>query len=116
SGSATVFNGVNLNMGTSVIGAGVGGTGSLTLDSTAAVTQDPGTTLTVAGSTSLTGTNVVLDNNGNVFTGSVDLNANNAIVRDTTPFDFAASNVTGTLTIHSGGAITQSGPIAGNPT
>jgi hypothetical protein len=114
SGNATLFNGVNLNMGTSVIG--LGGTGSLTLDSTASVTQDPGTTLTVAGSTSLTGTNVVVDNNGNVFVGSVALNANNAVVRDSTPFDFAASDVTGSLTIHSGGAITQSGPIISNPT
>jgi hypothetical protein len=116
SGSATLFNGVNLNMGTSVIGAGVGGTGSLTLNGSAAVTQDPGTTLTVAGTTSLTGTNVVLDNNGNVFNGSVALDASNATVRDSTPFNFAASDVTGTLTIRSGGAITQSGAIIGNPT
>lgn len=121
-GNASVTNGAALNMGTSIIGT-TGGTATLTLSATGNLTQDPGTTLTVAGSSSLTAGNITLDNNGNTFHGTpgpsdfVSVNGGNVTIRDSGgPINLGASAVTGTLTVHAGGAITQVGAITGAPT
>jgi hypothetical protein len=121
-GSANV-NSSALNLGTSVIGS-PGGTGTLTVNATGNLTQDPGTTLTVAASSTLTGGNITLDNNGNTFHGApsasnfVSVNGGNVTIRASGgPINLGASAVTGALIVRAGGgAITQVGAITGPPT
>jgi hypothetical protein len=128
SGNASVTNSTNLILGTSNIGANVGttaGTGTLTVNVTggsSSLTQDPGTTLTVAVSSSLTAAgSITLDNNGNVFHGPanpggtdfVSANGANVTLRSAGAMVLGPSAVTGSFTVHSGGAITQVGPITG---
>jgi fibronectin-binding autotransporter adhesin len=113
SGDASLTNSVALVMGNTGIGD------NLTLNVTGTLTQDPGTFLSVGVLTTLTGTTTItLDNNGNVFSGSVgttDTSFATVTLRNSLPFDFAATNVPGFLVVHSGGAITQSAPIIGGP-
>jgi Repeats of unknown function (DUF5649) len=78
------------------------------------IAQAPGSALSVAGNatfSAFTGA-VTFDNRGNSFGGSVSFSARDATVRDSGPVDLGTTNVTGTLTVHAGGSITESGPVA----
>lgn len=106
-GNVTVGNFLTpLTLGTSNIG------GNLTVNSI--VKQDPVSTLTVGGNTifGAGNGNSALDNLGNVFIGSVALRGSNASVSAKQPLVLGASSVIHTLTVHAGGAITQSGAIS----
>src|SRR5262249_22624304 len=114
-GSAGVTNGVSLNLGTVRVGT-PGGTAALNLTAGGSVTQDPGTTLTVAGTTFLSATNATLDNNGNSFGAAVSANGGNVTLRTAGALTLAASVVTGNLVVRAGGGISQVGAISGPPT
>jgi hypothetical protein len=122
-GNASVTTAGNLNLGTSVIGT-AGGSGTLAVTAGGNVTQDPGTTLTVAASSNFNGNNITLDNNGNVFHGTpgpapdlthfVIVNGNNVTLRASGgPINLGTSPITGSLIVRAAGAITQNGPITG---
>ncbi len=132
-GSASITNSTSLNLGTSVIGT-AGNAATFTANVTnGSLTQDPGTTLTIAGGSSLTASTIILgfptpgtitlDNDGNVFHGapspsnSVSVNGSNVTLRASGgPINLGASSVTGSLVVRAGGAITQVGAITGAPT
>ncbi|MBI3616433.1 MAG: filamentous hemagglutinin N-terminal domain-containing protein [Candidatus Omnitrophica bacterium] len=105
--------------------SGVRTTGTVTLTGGGAITQIgamTGTTLT-AKTLNNAGSAITLNNAGNDFT-TVDLRARNGAdtsnaagalsYRDANGFDAAAANTTGTVTLTGGGAITQSGAMAGS--
>jgi hypothetical protein len=120
-GSANIADGTSMTMGM----VNISGTGTLTLSAGGDLTQDPGTTITVATSSNLSaGGNITLDNNGNTFHGApsatdfVSLSpGNNATIRASGgPINLGASSVTGNLIVRAGGNITQVGPITGPTT
>ncbi len=85
------------------------------------IVQDPNSVLNLGGASSFTATGggtITLLNKTNTFAGTIALSAANASIRDTGPVVLAASNVTSTLSVKSGGtaadSITQSGAITGN--
>ncbi len=88
-------------------------TGTLTITSDGSIT-DSGK-LVVSGTTTVNaaaGTaDVALDTTGNTF-GSLAITANNVSIVEGAATDLAASKVNGTLSIKSGGAVTQSGELA----
>ncbi len=88
--------------------------GNMTLQSGGTLAQSGD--LVVAGATSInagTGNNITLDRAGNDFIGAVAvLSGNNVSLRDGNAFDLGVSTIGGTLTLQSGGALTQSGDLA----
>jgi hypothetical protein len=115
-GSASVTNRVALNMGTSVIGT-TGSAATLTLNVIGSLTQDQGTTLTVAGSSNLTASiAITLDNNGNTFHGipsasnfvSVNASYNATIRASGGPINLGNCSVPNNFIVRAGGGpITQ---------
>jgi hypothetical protein len=97
------------------------GTGAFTAGSrSGGIAQDPNSVLRLGGSSSFTavgGGSVVLTNRTNTFTGTVGLSAASASVRATGALVLGSSNVSGTLSLQTGGtatdSITQLGPITG---
>ena len=89
-------------------------TENLTLISNGAITQ--GAAIGVTGTTSITAgsaNNVFLNHASNNFTGAVSVvSGNNVSLRDTNALDLGASTVSGTLTLQTGGDLTQSGDLA----
>ena len=95
-----------LDLGASAISA------TLNVTTAGALTQSG--PVTVAGTTTLAAgaaNNIILNNVGNNF-GQVGITSgNNVSLRDADALNFAASTVSGTLTVTSNGALTQSGPL-----
>jgi filamentous hemagglutinin family protein len=98
--------------------------GTLTVSSGGDITQVGGATINVAGAATFTapggaapGGSSINIGNANTFNGSVNFAANtggnlqNVTVQDTTPFDITAVTVNDTLSVTSGGGVTQSGNI-----
>src|SRR5262249_31896245 len=117
SGANTVN--VNNNTATMVLGAVTTGTGAFTATvGTQGIIQDPNSVLHLGGPASFTAaTSITLTNRTNTFGGPVTLGAANASVRATGTVVLADSNVTGTLSIKTGGSaadsITETGVITG---
>ncbi|WP_261845074.1 two-partner secretion domain-containing protein [Aliamphritea ceti] len=112
---ANNFNTLTLNGGSAEINdvnaielGSTGLTGSLEITTAGNITQSGA--IEVGGATSLTATNadITLDNSGNNFS-SLALNGVNATIEDSNALALAASTLTGTLDITSGGGLTQSG-------
>lgn len=85
---------------------------------TQGISQDPNSVLNFGSTSSFTGgTTITLTNRTNTFGGAVSLTGTNASVRATGPVVLAASNLTGTLSVKTGGtatdSITQTGAIIG---
>ncbi len=99
-----------------LLGTSVMGTGSLTLTANG-VSQDGVTTLTQAdnaGAVSITGgAGAISIANSNKFTGVVALStsSNASLVADIVPLTMAASNISGTLSLVSGGSLSETGII-----
>ena len=87
--------------------------GNLTLQSGGTLTQTGA--LAVTGTTGITAgaNNITLDTATNNFTGAVSVvSGNDVSLRDTNALVLGASNVSGNLTLQSGGALTQTGALA----
>src|SRR5262249_28136904 len=108
SGANTVN--VNNNTATMVLGAVTTGTGAFTATvGTQGIIQDPNSVLHLGGPASFTAaTSITLTNRTNTFGGPVTLGAANASVRATGTVVLADSNVTGTLSIKTGGSAADS--------
>lgn len=91
-----------------------GQAGDFSVNASGLVTAVAGSTLTVAGTTSLTSTSgdIVLNQGTNDFTGAVSVTANNARLKDSNDIELGASSVSGNLDVSANGTITQSGALA----
>ena len=119
-GGAFSFNALNVTLvdtNTILLGNGTAA-GVLDLKAATAISQSGGTALQVAGDTHLLATgDITVGNPTNTFGGTVDFKGANVSVADSSPLVLAASSASGTLTLASGGSITQIGTItAGNTT
>ena len=88
-------------------------TGDLSVTANGDITQSG--VIEVSGATSITatGTDITLDNSSNDF-NTLALSANNATIKDANALELAASFLTGSLNITSGGDLTQSAAIGVN--
>ena len=119
-GGAFSFNALNVTLvdtNSILLGNGTAA-GVLDLKAATAISQSGGTALQVAGDTHLLATgDITVGNPTNTFGGTVDFKGANVSVADSSPLVLAASSASGTLTLASGGSITQIGTItAGNTT
>jgi trimeric autotransporter adhesin len=91
------------------------GTGNLTISGTGAVSQTSGA-LVIKGATSVTAgaaNSVTLNTATNDFQGDLSVvSGNNVSLRDANALVLGASNVSGTLTVVTAGAVTQSGALS----
>ncbi|MEA3437331.1 MAG: filamentous hemagglutinin N-terminal domain-containing protein [Thermodesulfobacteriota bacterium] len=117
-GGATTFNdNTTLETGSTIAIDGTVTTAAdtnLALTSAGAIAQSAA--LTVPGTTTITagaGNNITLSNANNNFTGAVSVvSGNNVSLRDVGAMELGASTVSGTLTLQTAGALTQSGALA----
>ncbi|WP_415891255.1 filamentous hemagglutinin N-terminal domain-containing protein [Neptuniibacter sp. SY11_33] len=85
-------------------------TGALTVTAAGNITQSGAIEVDGATSLTATGADITLDNSANNFT-SLALSAVNAVIKDSNALELAASAITNTLNITSGGNLTQFGAI-----
>ena len=115
-GGATTFNDSTtlLNNSSIAIGGALTATENLILTSNGAISQTAalgvtGTTTITAGSAN----NITLDNAGNNFGGAVSVvSGKDVSLRDSGAMLMGTSNISGNLTVQTGGALTQSGALA----
>ncbi|MFM7540900.1 MAG: beta strand repeat-containing protein [Planctomycetota bacterium] len=100
--SFTTTGAVSLN------GSSVGG--DLAINTTGTIGQTAA--VTVGSTTSLTGTAIALNNGSNSLVGRVDFTGTTVDINDSGNLILAASTATGSLTLNSGGAITQTGALS----
>lgn len=110
---------INCAVNTLTLGNITTGAGAFAAVSNPGIVQYPGSKLTLGGASSFNTVNTVtLDNKGNSFVGAVALSANTASLTGNGAVILASGNVTGNLSITTGGlaahSVTQTGPVAGN--
>lgn len=89
--------------------------GSLGVTTAGEISQSGGSAITVAGNTALAagnGNNITLSGAGNDFSTVAVTSAKDVSLRDTNALNMGGSSIAGTLSLHSNGAITQSGALA----
>ncbi len=89
-------------------------TGALAVSTNGAVTQSAGSSVVVAGATSLAagaGNDITLAEAGNNFSTVAITSGRNVSLRDSGALAMAASSVSGQLDLRAGGAITQTGAL-----